>query len=159
MKGKPVVPNSKKTSPAVCLAHQLFHCDITKSPCGEVWLFSLPRGLGGRSTIDVAIPSISAATMLEHPHDSPYGVLTKNGFGDAYYEVKPEDVDALCAAIRDADTKTLYQMNCDYVPFYCRKCKKCYSHTLWRVMPIMDDGFYDCTEVTCPKVHTSRVLD
>ena len=68
------------------------------------------------------------------------------------------DIARLDAALRAGDVRSLYEMDIEYVPFWCRSCAKNYCRNCWVVWVVYDESFYDCTRGRCPMNH-ERTLD
>lgn len=68
------------------------------------------------------------------------------------------DLSGLDAALRAHDVRSLYAMDTEYVPFWCRSCSKNYCRACWLMWVDYDDGFYDCTRGRCPVGH-ERIMD
>ena len=80
------------------------------------------------------------------------GEVTK--FGDA------EELHRLAEMIRSADFASARGADADFVAFHCRACNRSYCDRCWRIgPPEFDDGFYDCTNGTCPEGHEQTVDD
>lgn len=69
------------------------------------------------------------------------------------------DVGAIEAALRAADAVALYEVDSEYVPFWCIKCGKSYCKDCLDVRVEYEDGFYDRTRASCPEGHTRTIDD
>ena len=68
------------------------------------------------------------------------------------------DVGAIEAGIRAKDPEALWDLDKEYVPFWCRLCQRAYCKDCSVIWIDYDEIFYDCTWGRCPHGHT-RILD
>lgn len=67
---------------------------------------------------------------------------------------------AIFEALTNKDYNAARHLDIDLVAFICRECNEPYCENCWTLGPEQfDDGFYDCTEGTCPAGHTQIVHD
>jgi hypothetical protein len=59
---------------------------------------------------------------------------------------------------KQADAARLYEIDPEYASFWCPHCKPSYCRDHWVLVRICDDGFYDCTQGTCPSRHRAERL-
>ena len=67
--------------------------------------------------------------------------------------------DRAAAAIATGSPAALYEINSEYVPFWCPRCSASYCGEHYIPEVFFDMGFYDYTLATCPQGHTREIDD
>lgn len=57
------------------------------------------------------------------------------------------------------DPAAIKRIKWDMAPFYCPDCEANYCYADWHPVVILDEGFYDKTEGTCPVGHKHVIED
>ena len=63
------------------------------------------------------------------------------------------------AALRNSDAAALYKVERLWAPFYCAQCARVYCRNHWKVLPVYDGDFFDCSYGYCPEGHKRLIED
>ena len=69
------------------------------------------------------------------------------------------DPSALETALHNSDATALYKIERLWAPFYCPECSKIYCPSHWKIFPVYDGDFFDCSYGYCPENHKRLVED
>lgn len=112
------------------------------------------------ASVDVAFACSECAepagrVVVVHDH------LIRDGFiGLASFALlSASDLDTVRTALRAGDLATARDVNAEYVPFWCGRCRRVYCRSHWTIDVVFDEGFYDATYGTCPKRHRQKLDD
>jgi len=114
----------------------LFHCALCNQLAGTVELLPAthPEALSKKPTI-----AIREFVGIEH--------VAVSG-----------DLSQLETALRNSDAAALYKVERLWAPFYCPECLRVYCRNHWKIFPVYDETFYDCSYGYCPEDH-KRLID
>lgn len=71
-----------------------------------------------------------------------------------------DSLSQLLAALQQRDYAAARQHDPDFIALHCWECDKDYCEQCWDIGPMeFDEGFYDCTNGTCPEGHEQMVDD
>lgn len=131
----------------------VFPCDRCSNEAGRVTLYArgetIPSLGGGK--VDEVMTQV-ANTGAGHPRLevlSPLGNMTVFEF----------DADAALAAIGAGDVRSLYELDLEFVPFWCPKCDASYCAQHWTTWVLFDEGFFDEKRGECPMGHERKLMD
>lgn len=119
---------------------------------------------GGTAAVIRLVPAdteVDMGPMLgpqQHPSD---GVLISQWLGTSWQYVTSErwaQVRELLAAAQP-DPGALHALHWELAPYWCRGCQRCYCTDHWQRLVIMDEGFYDYSDGTCPAGHRQMIDD
>lgn len=82
-------------------------------------------------------------------------LTVESSSGTSRIAAPPARVEAVQAVLdgEAPDVLALWKIDEDLAPFYCYTCQLNYCPAEWRIYPLFDDGYYDCTMGTCPAGH------
>lgn len=86
-------------------------------------------------------------------------IVTRGPCGSSSRGVKAEQAPAVREALARRDWPALRKLDFEYAPGYCCACGAHYCAKDWAKDVVMDEGFYDCTEGTCPAGHRQTIDD
>ena len=86
-----------------------------------------------------------------------YGLVVWTFVGTSSQGVTQERLLVVRGAL--ADSAALYSIDSELAPWWCPRCKRTYCGSHWLQETLFDDGFYDCTDGTCPQGHTRTLWD
>ena len=69
----------------------------------------------------------------------------------------PVPMEQVVIALGTGDAAALFELEQEYAPFWCPRCRASYCREHYRSWPVFDDGFFDCFRGVCPKGH-ERIL-
>ena len=69
------------------------------------------------------------------------------------------DLSRLETALRNSDAAALYKIDRLWAPFYCAECSKIYCRNHWKIFPVYDGDFFDCSYGYCPEDHKRLIED
>ena len=61
--------------------------------------------------------------------------------------------------LQNSDAGALYKVERLWAPFYCPECARVYCVDHWKVIPVYDGDFFDCSYGYCPEGHKRLVED
>jgi hypothetical protein len=70
----------------------------------------------------------------------------------------PVSMERVTIALRAGSAAALFEIEQEYAPFWCPKCRASYCREHYRSWPVFDDCFFDCLRGVCPKGH-ERILE
>jgi hypothetical protein len=107
-----------------------FACSRCEKVAGTVWL---------ESDVQVARASFTSRLWLQ---------------------IKPGQLRALRAALRDRDVRALFAIEAELAPFWCPPCEAAYCGAHWARWPVFDDdGWHDSIRGRCPEGHERMLED
>ena len=114
-----------------------FYCDECGAVCIEIRLSRTLNVFGGESY-----------------------ALIHSICGDLWVALNEERYWKIIELLSKNDFRPIFDMNKEYVPFYCEKCNKCYCRKHWNHWIEWDeDGYYDAEMGFCPKRHQRMLYD
>lgn len=100
-------------------------------------------------------PGVATVFRDLHPDDAQLSVV--GGPLSVTHGLVPRDRAA--AAIATGSPAALYEIDSEYVPFWCPRCSASYCRDHYIPEVFNDMGFYDYTLATCPQGHTRKIDD
>src|SRR5947209_16754085 len=100
---------------------------------------------------------VLSATHPEALSKSP--TLSIKDFIGSEHSVISGDPAQLEAALRASDPAALYKVERLWAPFYCPECTRVYCLSHWKVLPVYDGDFFDCSYGYCPEGHKRMLED
>ena len=118
-------------------AKAVFHCALCNNLAGtvEVLPSTHPDALSNKSTFSIK-------DFIGHERVAISG--------------DPRHVEA---ALQNSDAGALYRIEKLWAPFYCPECARIYCVNHWKIVPVYDGDFFDCSHGYCPEGHKRLIED
>lgn len=94
------------------------------------------------------------------------GVAVTGFLGNAWHRFDQDESGAevvdIDQVIQAADAERLHQINPEFIPSWCPKCRASYCVNHWTLQTVMADdypGWYEATYGKCPKRHRRQLDD
>jgi len=104
------------------------------------------------------LPAGTLEILFSAPSDELH-LVCQSFMGTASSLLSADGSAQIWSAISNHDDQAIFAFNSELAPWWCPQCRASYCSRCISTLTRYDDGFYDCTDGTCPKGHTRTLWD